>query len=157
GVNLTHDSYDHDRGVVIERGFAAGVRQMIVTGASLASTQAAIALTAQYPRLLFATAGVHPHHAAEWDAALAQRIAAAARSSAVVAVGECGLDYFRDLAPRAAQRRAFEAQLALAAETGKPVFLHQRDAHDDFLAMLRGLATPLAGVAHCFTGEREQM
>ncbi len=70
----------------------------------------------------------------------------------VVAVGECGLDYFRDLAPRAVQQRAFHDQLELAERVGKPVFLHQRDAHEDFVAILREHARPWAGVAHCFTG-----
>ena len=76
----------------------------------------------------------------------------------VVAVGECGLDYFRDLSPRAAQQKAFHRQLELAARVGKPVFLHQRDAHADFVAILREHRAALAGgVAHCFTGTREEL
>ncbi len=105
------------------------------------------------PRRLFATAGVHPHHAAEFDAHTAAALRSLLANPAFVAVGECGLDFFRDYSPRAAQRRAFAAQLELAAEVGKPVFLHQRDAHDEFVAMLAPARASLAGgVAHCFTG-----
>jgi TatD DNase family protein len=76
----------------------------------------------------------------------------------VVAVGECGLDYFRDFSPRPAQRRAFEQQLQVAAETGKPLFLHQRDAHADFMAMMRNFDGRLGpAVVHCFTGTREEL
>jgi TatD DNase family protein len=101
---------------------------------------------------LFATAGVHPHHAADLTEAALAELQDLARESEVVAAGECGLDYFRDFSPRDLQRRAFGWQLEVAASTGKPVFLHQRDAHDDFLAILREHMPGLAGgVAHCFT------
>src|SRR5687768_8240591 len=105
---------------------------MIVTGSSLASTHAAIDLARQYPGVLYATVGLHPHHAVQWSTALADEFSNLAGAPKVVAVGECGLDYFRDLSPRPAQRDAFHAQLEIAERTGKPVFLHQRDAHDDF-------------------------
>ena len=76
----------------------------------------------------------------------------------VVAVGECGLDYFRDFSPRPAQRRAFELQLQIAVETGKPLFLHQRDAHADFMAMMNNFDGRLGpAVVHCFTGTREEL
>ncbi len=81
-----------------------------------------------------------------------------ARRPEVVAVGECGLDYFRNLSPAPAQRAAFHRQLALAARVGKPVFLHERDAHEDFVAILREHRASLAGgVAHCFTGTQQQL
>ena len=150
GINLTHESYDADRAVVIARAASAGVTRMLVTGASLASSRDAIALAHLHPETLRCTAGVHPHHASELDPAQRQELAGLARNSVVVAVGECGLDYFRDLSPRAAQIEAFRSQLELAREIGKPVFLHQREAHDDFLAVLRDFPG-LRGVAHCFT------
>jgi TatD DNase family protein len=153
GVNLTHDSFDRDRPQVIARARAAGVARMIVTGASGPSTRQALALALAHPGLLYATAGVHPHHASELDDALAAELERLAAQPAVVAVGECGLDYYRDLSPRDAQRRAFVRQLELAARLGKPVFLHQRDAHADFVAIVREHRRVLAGgVAHCFTG-----
>jgi TatD DNase family protein len=156
GVNLAHDSFDADRAAVIDRARAAGVVQMVVTGASIAGTRKAIDLAAAHPAEMFATAGVHPHHAADLTADALAQLEAMAREPNVVAIGECGLDYFRDFSPRDLQRRAFGAQLELAANLDKPVFLHQRDAHEDFFAILRehGIRN---GVAHCFTaGEAER-
>jgi TatD DNase family protein len=157
GANLTHDSFDADREEVIARACAAGVTRMIITGASVASSRAAIELSRLHAGRLFATAGVHPHHAQELTSAQLPALRALLQESAVVAVGECGLDYFRNFSEPAAQRRAFGLQLQLAAEYGKPVFLHQRDAHADFMAILREHIGALRGaVAHCFTaGERE--
>lgn len=150
GINLTHESYDDDRAIVIERALQAGVTRMLVTGSSLDSTAASIALAREYPEILRCTAGVHPHHASELDTPQMEQLAALSLQPQVVAVGECGLDYFRDLSPRAAQLTAFRAQLQLAQRVGKPVFLHQRDAHGDFVAVLREFPG-LRGVAHCFT------
>lgn len=153
GANLTHSSFASDLHEVMARALEAGVRRMIVTGADLESSQHAAALAAAHPSRLHSTAGVHPHHAAGFSDAQRTDFAALLASSAVVAVGECGLDYFRDLSPRTAQRAAFAAQLQMAVELGKPVFLHQRDAHQDFCAVLRDFDGRLAGgVAHCFTG-----
>ena len=157
GINLAHDSYDRDREAVIARARAAGVAQMIVTGATLANSVRALALAREHPRRLFATAGVHPHHATELDSASLAALAELARLPEVVAVGECGLDYFRNFSPRAAQQQAFHRQLELAAQLDKPVFLHQRDAHADFLAILREHAPSWRGVAHCFTGSGEEL
>lgn len=158
GINLTHDSFDADLDSVIARAAAAGVMQMMVTGSSGTSTHAAIDLARAHPGRLFATAGIHPHHAAELTADLLEELRELAALAQVVAVGECGLDYYRDYSPRAMQREAFHRQLELAARIGKPVFLHQRDAHEDFVAILREHRATLAGgVAHCFTGLREQL
>jgi TatD DNase family protein len=153
GINLTHDSYDADRAEVLARARAAGLVHLVVTGSTAASSRAAAALAATDPQFLSATAGVHPHHAAELGAEDLPALREIAALPGVCAVGECGLDYFRDLAPRPVQRRAFELQLRLAIDTGRPLFLHQRDAHDDFLAVLRAVGRDLpAAVAHCFTG-----
>jgi TatD DNase family protein len=156
GANLAHDSFDADRASILQRAVAAGVAQIVVTGSSEESTGKAIELSRAHPGVLFATAGVHPHHAADLTAETLSALQALARDSQVVAVGECGLDYFRDFSPRDLQRRAFGWQLELAAAAGKPVFLHQRDAHDDFIAILREHKVT-RGVAHCFTaGEKER-
>jgi TatD DNase family protein len=155
GANLAHDSFDADRDAVMHRAAAAGVAQIVVTGSSEASTRGAIALANAHRGVLFATAGVHPHHAADLTVDTRPALEVLARDARVVAVGECGLDYFRDFSPRDLQRRAFAWQLELAAATGKPVFLHQRDAHEDFIAILREHRVT-RGVAHCFTaGEKE--
>ena len=159
GINLAHDSFDADRADVIERAVAAGVARMIVTGSSGASTRRALELASAHPGVLFATAGVHPHHAADLGQELLAEYAELAQSPQLVAIGECGLDYFRDFAPRDVQRASFHQQLELAAQVGKPVFLHVRDAHDDFISILREHPQALAhgAVAHCFTGSASEL
>ena len=158
GANLTHDSFDHDRDAVLQRAREAGVAKMVVTGASREHSPKALALARTRPGVLFATAGVHPHHASEYTAECDAELRALHAHPEVVAVGECGLDYFRDFSPRPAQRRAFERQLEIGAATGKPLFLHQRDAHDDFLAVMRQFDGRLGpAVVHCFTGSREEL
>jgi len=158
GANLAHDSFDADREAMLERARNAGVIKMIVTGASDQGNLDAVALAEAHPGVLYATAGVHPHHAKDYDAASAGRIRELAAQGAIVAVGECGLDYFRNFSPREAQLAAFRSQLEIAAETGLPVFLHQRDAHDDFVDALEPVLPRLSrGVAHCFTGEHESL
>jgi TatD DNase family protein len=153
GSNLTHESFSVDRAEVIERAAAAGVTRQIVTGADLASSRAASELAAAHAQVLWSTAGVHPHHAAGFDPARRDELLELLRQPHVVAVGECGLDYYRNFSPPAAQRAAFTAQLEVAASVAKPVFLHQRDAHGDFTAILREFHGRLVGgVAHCFTG-----
>jgi TatD DNase family protein len=158
GINLSHDSFDPDRETVIAHAMQAGVVQMMVTGSNGESTRAAIALARAHRGRLFGTAGVHPHYSNELDQKLLYELQVLAAQPEVVAVGECGLDYFRDFSPRATQREAFHRQLELAALVKKPVFLHERDAHADFVAILREHRDGLVGgVAHCFTGNREQM
>ena len=152
GANLAHDGFDADREAVLARAREAGVAAMVVTGSTLADTEKAIALCRSRPDCLRATAGVHPHHATSLDAGDAARLAELAGDPMVVAAGECGLDYFRNFSPPAEQRRAFALQLGLAARLGKPLFLHQRDAHADFLAMLGEHPVVAArAVLHCFT------
>jgi TatD DNase family protein len=158
GSNLTHSSFAADLDQVIGRAVAAGVARQVVTGTDLASSRAAADLAARHPRMLWSTAGVHPHHAISLEPALQANLEELLALPQVVAVGECGLDYFRDFSPRPAQRAAFLAQLELAARTGKPVFLHQRDAHADFTAILSEHRAALrGGVAHCFTEGPEEL
>ena len=156
GANLGHESFRHDLDAVLARARAAGVSQLVVTGASRAGAVEALALAKAHPGL-YATAGVHPHHAIEYTDEAHAEMRALLANPEVVAVGECGLDYHRDFSPRPAQRRAFERQLELAVETGKPLFLHQRDAHADFMAIMKGFDGRIGpAVVHCFTGTREE-
>ena len=158
GSNLTHSSFAADLDQVIGRAVAAGVARQVVTGTDLASSRAAADLAARHPRMLWSTAGVHPHHAISLEPALQADLEELLALPQVVAVGECGLDYFRDFSPRPAQRAAFLAQLEIAARTDKPVFLHQRDAHADFTAILSEHRAALrGGVAHCFTEGPEEL
>ncbi|TAM97057.1 MAG: hydrolase TatD [Rhodanobacteraceae bacterium] len=158
GANLTHESFRHDFDAVLDRARKAGVERMIVTGASCAGSEQALELVREHPGTLYATAGVHPHHAGDYGADTDALLRALAREPEVVAVGETGLDYFRDLSPRPAQRAAFEKQLAIAVDLHRPLFLHQRDAHDDFLALLKPARDRVPGVVvHCFTDERRAL
>ena len=154
GANLTHESFAHDLDDVLLRAAQAGILQIVVTGSSAADSAACVRLAQLHPQRLFATAGVHPHLAREWNSTLAEDIAATAEHRSVVAVGEAGLDFNRDFSPRADQERVFIAHLQLAAQIGKPLFLHERDAFERFHPILREHRSHLgAVVVHCFTGE----
>lgn len=156
GINLTHRSFDRDRDAVIARGIAAGVTTLVITGTSVLDSQRAAEL-ARHAQA-FATAGVHPHHAKDCDAHTIEALRVLAADPAVVAIGECGLDFNRDFSPRDVQERWFEAQLELAAETALPVFLHERDASERMLAILTKHRPRLVGgVVHCFTGTRAEV
>ena len=158
GANLTHETFRHDLTDVLARAHAHAVVQMIVTGASAQGTRDASALALAHPNVLFATAGVHPHHASDFDGETEQLLREHHARPEVVAVGETGLDYYRDLSPRHAQLFAFERQLELAADCGKPLFLHQRDAHADFLGCLDNVRGRIGrAVVHCFTGDAHEL
>jgi TatD DNase family protein len=158
GANLTHESFRHDLDAVLDRAREAGVAQMVVTGASRSDSVRALELARANPNTLYATAGVHPHHAGDYGAETDALLRELAREPGVVAVGETGLDYFRDLSPRPAQRAAFEKQIALAIDLRMPLFLHQRDAHTHFLALLKAARDQVpAVVVHCFTDTRRAL
>ena len=158
GANLTHESFRRDFDAVLERAREAGVTQIIVTGDSCSGSEHALELAREHPGILFATAGVHPHHAGDYGAETDTRLRELAREPEVVAVGETGLDYFRDLSPRPVQRAVFEKQLAIAADLHRPLFLHQRDAHDDFVALLGSARDHVpAAVVHCFTDDKRAL
>jgi len=157
GANLTSNSFHKDLAQVVEQAIAAGVAQMVVTGTDQRHSEHAVELCQQWPGVLYSTAGVHPHNAKEWSEQTAQAIHSLSAQTAVRAIGECGLDYNRNFSTPAEQRRCFEAQLELAADLNLPVFLHQRDAHDDFLKIVNRWRDQLVGgVAHCFTGTTDQ-
>lgn len=168
GANLSHESFRNDLHDVLARARAHAVDQIIVTGASAHGSRDALRLAQAHPGFLYATAGIHPHHASEFDAETESLLRELHAHAQVVAVGETGLDYNRDYAPRDAQLFAFERQLQLALDCAKPVFLHQRDAHADFLRVIDDFLPashdPDAcgrrigrAVVHCFTGTREEL
>lgn len=141
---------------LLARAADAGVTHILATGTSLSSSKSALDFARRHPRV-WATAGVHPHTAKEYTAATGEALAALWADERVVAVGECGLDYNRMFSPVAEQRSAFEAQIQASLRTGKPLFLHCRDAFEDFHAMLREAAEAGAhGVVHCFTDGAEE-
>jgi TatD DNase family protein len=158
GANLTHDSFTTDLDQIIEEAQQAGIEHIIVTGTSVHGSQDAALLAEQHPGFLSSTAGIHPHEAAQCDVEALDQIRTMATGSTVRAVGETGMDYFRDFSPRKDQQEAFASHLQLAAELQFPVFLHQRDAHEDFIAILRNYRNAIPrGVVHCFTGTEMEL
>ncbi|MBT3428497.1 MAG: YchF/TatD family DNA exonuclease [Gammaproteobacteria bacterium] len=154
GANLTHESFADDLKEVIDRAHQATVESLIITGASIDSSVDALQLARSQDHL-FSTVGIHPHHAAECSEQVLEQLKSLAEDSKVRAIGETGLDYFRDFCPRDRQRDAFEAQLQLAIEMNLPLFLHERDAFKDFAPILRSYRDKLDSVVvHCFTGDR---
>jgi len=142
-----------DLDAVLERARAAGVRRILTIGTDVATSRAAAAMAASAPDV-WAAVGIHPHEAADADDAALAEIERLAGSARVVAIGETGLDFFRNLSPRDAQARAFRAQLALARRAGKPVLVHCRDAHEETLSLLAAEGTrERGGIMHCFSGD----
>ena len=131
------------------------ITRMIITGTDVMASETAANLAATRPGVFWSTAGVHPHHASDLDATGIEYLKSLLERPEVVAVGETGLDFFRNFSSPDEQLDAFESQLKLAVRTQLPVFLHQRDAHDAFLELLKPYRDGVAaGVAHCFTGDR---
>ena len=135
----------------LSRARSAGVDRMVTIGTDLASSRAAVGIAAGHEGV-WAAVGVHPHEAATLDDAALDGLRALAASPRVVAIGEIGLDYYRDLSPRDAQRAAFRAQLALARDLDLAVVVHMRDAHNDVFATLADVGPPERLVFHCFSG-----
>lgn len=156
-VHLQHSQFDADREAVIERAVAAGLARLLVPGWDLASSEAALELAARHPELIHPAVGIHPHDAAGMDEAGWARLEELVADPTTHAVGEIGLDYFRKLSPPDAQREAFDRQLAIAADRGLPVLVHDRDAHDDVTAALLAWSgrpgQSARGVLHAFSGD----
>jgi len=168
GANLTNKKFSRDLDSVIQRAKDSGVSKIMVTGTSLQSSRDALRLSRLYPGVLYATAGIHPHDAKSWDAetddfggsgeSTLATLTEMVKSPECVAVGECGLDFNRNFSPPEVQLEVFEKHIQLACRVGKPLFLHERDAHEDMVRLLekyksKGLPNC---VIHCFTGTKEQ-
>jgi TatD DNase family protein len=146
--------FHSDRRQVIEAAFREGVERLIVPGTDVETSRAAVALAAEYPGRIFAAVGIHPHDAATCTSAALDELRALAGAPGVVAIGEIGLDFYRDRAPRPVQREALAAQLALARELDLPVILHNRESHTTMVAALREQGAGVRGVFHCFIGDQ---
>jgi TatD DNase family protein len=158
GLNLASGRFQRDWTGVVAQAQAVGVEKFILTGTSLSISEEVARRAAKLgPNTAYFTAGVHPHRAEEWDAKTAPRLRELLALRAAVAVGETGLDYNRDIAPRSLQRKVFEHQVQLACELQMPLFLHERDAAADLLAILDAHKAQLPPcVVHCFTGGAAQ-
>lgn len=161
GVNLTNPSFAEKHQAVLNRAYEAGVCQLVLTGTSVEGSEQALELCQKLDadgQRLFATAGLHPHSASDWNADSPRRLRALLGEPRVRAVGECGLDFNRDFSPRPQQEKVLEEHLALAVELQLPVFLHERDANLRLLDILRDFRDRLpAAVVHCFTGEQKAL
>jgi TatD DNase family protein len=150
GANLTHSSFRDDLADVVARAHAAGVQEIIVTGTSVEESRHALEIGR------YSTAGVHPHNAQACTAQTIDGLRHLATNPKVVAIGECGLDFNRNYSPHPDQEKWFVAQLELGLSLQKPLFLHSRDAHPRFAEILKSHSVKKA-VAHCFTGEKEEL
>ena len=152
-AHLHFPEFAGDLDAVLGRARAAGVRRMVTIGTDVATSRAAVALAAREPDV-WAAVGIHPHEATSADDTALVEIERLASAARVVAIGETGLDFFRNLSPREAQARAFRAQLALARRAGKPVLVHCRDAYEETLSLLAAEGTrERGGIMHCFSGD----
>jgi TatD DNase family protein len=154
--HLNFNAFDQDRAQVIGRAKEASVVAFINPGTNLDDSQQVVALTGEFPEV-YAAVGVHPNDAAAFDEAALAQLRELTGHSNVVAIGEIGLDYYWDEAPRPVQRRVFEQQLALAREIDKPVIIHQRNSAADTMAVLRqwGAGGDHPGlVLHSFSGDQ---
>lgn len=155
GVNLFNAQFDLDRQEVIARAKAAGVDAMLLISTDLNEARQH-QLESTLHHHFYCTAGVHPHYAASVAVDYLQQLDTLLEHDRVVAVGECGLDFNRDFSPREIQIKVFEQQLRLAKSKEKALYLHERDAFETQLALLKEYQIQ-RGVAHCFTGDSQQM
>jgi TatD DNase family protein len=153
-AHLQWRSFDNDMKAVLGRAKEKRVTRIVNIGFDLAGCLKGVKLAEEHAGL-YATVGIHPHDANTLNKKVVDKLRELAGNPKVVAVGEIGLDYYRNLSPMEVQRQAFEAQLALAEELGLPVVVHDRDAHDDILQTLSRFKGKIKGVMHCFSGSKE--
>jgi TatD DNase family protein len=157
GVNLASSQYRHDLDDVIQRAQQAGLQALVAIGTDIDSSRQCIDIARQYTGCVVATAGIHPHNADSVNPLALESLRQLAQDERVSAIGETGLDYNRNFSSPASQRSAFVAQLEIATETSKPIYLHERDAFGDQIDILGNYRDSLTGgLAHCFTGTMEQ-
>jgi TatD DNase family protein len=157
--HLTLEAFDDDRQEVIDRALKNGIHKIVVPGMDLESSREAIALAETYPSI-YAAVGIHPHHASQWGSSYREEFNSLAKSPKVVAIGEIGLDYYRNLSPKQQQLDVFRTQLEIAAELKLPVIIHNREATSDIIEYLytwskrhRFSAGQKMGVLHAFSAE----
>ena len=158
GANLTHQSFTEDLDSVITEASKLGVKRLSVTGSSVKDSLEAFEITQRYPKTCISTAGIHPHNAKEYSTAAFSEIKDLLKNDLVKSIGETGLDFNRNFSSPEDQQKSFEAHLELSIELNKPLFLHERDAHEKFVEItslyLRDLPK---SVVHCFTGTEEAL
>lgn len=159
GVNLTNKSFKNDLPDVLADANKAGVTMQVLTGTCLQASKDALALVKAHPKYnLYSTAGVHPHDASTWNENMETELRTLLEDPKVVSVGEAGLDFNRNFSSQDDQEAAFIGQLRLAGETGKPLFLHERDAHQRFIEIMDAHHdADVRAIVHCFTGPDSEL
>ncbi len=163
GVNLTNNRFNEDWRSIVESSVNAGVDKLIITGTDIQESQSALLMSEAIPANCYATVGIHPHYAKDvvdehGEPTFIEQLKSLASHPKAVAIGECGLDFNRNFSSPESQRVVFETQLQIACELGKPIFLHERDAFEEQINLLKKYRSKLVGgVAHCFTGNIEQI
>ncbi len=153
GINLTNKQFHNEHEEIINRALDNGVKQMILTGTSVRGSKQSAEITEDYPEILFSTAGIHPHDAKSFNNESINELRKLLKHDHVISVGECGLDFDRDFSPRPIQEKCYRAQLELATEVDKPLFLHERSAFKRFNEITDEYTSKLPkAVIHCFTG-----
>ena len=153
-AHLQWASFDKDREDVIKRAREAGVERIVNIGFDIWGSRRAVELAEKHEGL-YATVGIHPHNASQLNQEVLDELRKLSQRRKVVAIGEIGLDYYRNLSPRETQKKAFEAQLILAEELRLPVVIHDREAHNEIWAMLSKFKGKVHGIMHCFSGSKE--
>lgn len=157
-VNLVGSKLQHQLESVIQDAQALGVEKQIVIGSNLKESVDVSKYCQQHEQQLYGTAGVHPHYASQWDDQSSETLTSLLNKPNIVAVGECGLDFNRNFSTPSEQLFAFEAQLQIAVETQLPIYMHCRDAHSEFISLVKNYRSSLSkAVLHCFTGTKEQL
>jgi len=151
--HLDYSQFDADREAVLARAREAGVERIVIPGTDLVSSRRAVALAEKH-EWIYAAVGVHPNATDKFGAGELKELRELARSPKVVAIGEIGIDLHWKTVPLEQQEQAFRAQLALATELGKPVIVHDREAHPQIMAVLREQAPPAGVILHSFSGDR---
>ena len=154
-VHLNNRDLERDLPGVLARADGAGVKEFVVVGYDAASSEKAVRLAEEVARL-WAVVGIHPHDAKNWNGETEADLREMAQNPRVVAIGEIGLDFYRDLSPRPLQYEAFRAQIALARETNLPIVIHCRDAYPETLPLLEEEAQNIPLVLHCFAGNESE-
>lgn len=155
-AHIQIDQFNSDRDAVLQRALDVGVSHILIIGIDLETSQKAVELAEKHDNL-YATVGMHPHSATDLTSGILSTFRDLLVHPKVIALGEIGLDYYRNLSPHKIQKDAFEKQLDLAEEMQKPIIIHNRDAYTDILPILEKRRTKISGVLHCFTGDVELM
>lgn len=157
GINLTNKQFYNEHEEIINRALDNGVEQMILTGTSVRGSRESAGIAEDYPEILFSTAGIHPHDAKSFNQQSIPELRNLLKLDHVISVGECGLDFDRDFSPRPIQEKCYKAQLDLAVEVDKPLFLHERSAFKRFNQITDEYLSELPeAVVHCFTGTLDE-